>query len=108
MTNANIRHIIPYMKAVLVLHDKYTRPNGNVVEMKSWKVPTAKDKPHGYKYSLVYLAKGKRIIGYDNAEGKDNHRHFKGKEGPYNFRGVTALINDFYTDIKEFERSKQP
>ena len=106
MTNDNIRHIIPHMKAVLILHDKYTRPNGNVVEMKIWKVPIAKDKLHGYKYSLVYLAKDKRIIGYDNAEGKGNHRHFKGKETSYNFRGVTALINDFYADIEKFERSK--
>ena len=25
------------------------------------------DKPHGYKYSLVYIVKGERVIGYDNA-----------------------------------------
>jgi len=94
------------MKAVLILHDKYTRPNGNVVEMKIWKVPVTKDKPQGYKYSLAYIAKGKRVIGYDNAEGKGDHRHLRGKEEAYSFKGITKIINDFLNDVREFERSK--
>jgi len=96
------------MKAVLILHDKYTRPNGNVVEMKIWKVPVTKNKPHGYKYSLVYIAKGERVIGYDNAEGKGDHKHFKGREELYKFKTIEKVIDDFLRDIKEFERSKQP
>ena len=96
------------MKAVLILHDKYTRPNGNVVEMKIWKVPVTKNKPHGYKYSLVYIAKGERVIGYDNAEGKGDHKHFKGREELYEFKTIDKVIDDFFRDIKEFERSKQP
>jgi len=96
------------MKAVLILHDKYTRPNGNVVEMKIWKVPVTKNKPRGYKYSLVYIAKGERVIGYDNAEGKGDHKHFKGREELYEFKTIDKVIDDFFRDIKEFERSKQP
>lgn len=94
------------MKAVLIIHDKYTRPNGNVVEMKIWKVPVTKDKPQGYKYSLVYIAKGKRLIGYDNAEGKGDHKHIKGKVESYNFKSITKIINDFYDDVRKFEGSK--
>jgi len=44
--------------------------------MKIWQVPVSEDKPHGYKYSLVYIVGGERLIGYDNAEGKGDHRHF--------------------------------
>ncbi|OGL45847.1 MAG: hypothetical protein A2149_08455 [Candidatus Schekmanbacteria bacterium RBG_16_38_11] len=94
------------MKAVLILYDKHTRPNGNVVEMKIWKVPVTKDKPLGYKYSLAYIVKSRRVIGYDNAEGKRDHKHFREKEDIYNFKNITKLIDDFYKDIIEFERSK--
>ena len=48
--------------------------DGDVVEMKIWEVPRARKTPEGLKYSLVYGRGGKRLIGYDNAEGKGNHR----------------------------------
>ena len=54
--------------------------------MKIWQVPHSKDKPYGLKYSLVYVREGRRIIGYDNAEGKRDHRHYRNKEYPYHFQ----------------------
>lgn len=45
-------------------------------EVKIWKVPESKDKPHGLKYSFAYIVKGERVVGYDNAEGKGDHRHY--------------------------------
>jgi hypothetical protein len=39
----------------LVLHEKITDELGNTVEMKIWQVPASEDKPHGYKFSLVYI-----------------------------------------------------
>ena len=50
------------------------RADGDIVEMKIGEVPRARKTPEGLKYSLVYGRRGKRLIGYDNAEGKGNHR----------------------------------
>ncbi|WP_461833403.1 toxin-antitoxin system TumE family protein [Desulfothermus sp.] len=57
-----------------------------MVEIKIWKVKKTQDKPQGLKYSLVYIEKGKRIIGYDNAEGKGDHRHYWIKNIPINLQ----------------------
>ncbi len=67
------------MSVELLFYRKNVEPNGDIVEMKIWQVPRSKDKPHGLKYSLVYIRDGKRIIGYDNAEGKGDHRHYGGR-----------------------------
>ena len=94
------------MKAELIFHRKNVEANGDIIEMKMWKVPISKDKPKGVKYSLAYIKGGKRIVGYDNAEGKGNHRHYKEREEPYSFRGVDVLINDFYRDVGKIRRGE--
>ena len=33
--------------------------------------------------SFVYIVKGKRVIGYDNAEGKGDHRHYTSSVMPH-------------------------
>jgi hypothetical protein len=58
------------MKAEPLLIRKRVYPNGDIVEIKAWIVGRSKDKPHGFKYSLVFIRDGKRVIGYDNAESK--------------------------------------
>jgi len=91
------------MKANLVKHVRIVDELGNIIEIKIWQLPKpAKDKPHGYKYSLVYIVDGIRVIGYDNAEGKGDHRHDKGKEKPYIFRDIEKLLSDFFRDIVKF------
>lgn len=74
--------------------------------MKLWMVPRSKRAPSGLKYSLVYIREGKRIIGYDNAEGKGHHRHYKGREFVCDFRGVDNLIHDFYEDVEKLRRGE--
>lgn len=74
--------------------------NGDIVDIKIWKVAATADKPHGFKYSLAFVREGKRIVGYDNAERKGDHRHYKGKEYPYSFRNTDELINDFFSDMR--------
>ena len=91
------------MRGSLVFYEKVTDELGNTVEMKIWQVPVSEDKPHGYKYSLVYIAGGERLIGYDNAEGKGDHRHFMGKESPYSFRGPRRLVRDFEADVQSYK-----
>lgn len=86
--------------AKLVIKDRVEFEDGAVAEIKIWEVPATKDKPHGYKYSFVYIVKGRRVIGYDNAEGKGDHRHYGNREETYIFESIDKLIEDFYGDVK--------
>lgn len=90
------------MKARLIWHDKVHDSEGNIREIKIWRVKPTPDKPHGYKYSLVYIVEGQRVVGYDNAEGKGDHRHYGDSIEPYRFEGVDKLIRDFYSDIQRY------
>lgn len=92
------------VKGKLIKHIKVVEDTGNIIEVKLWQVESTSDKPHGYKYSLVYVVQGKRVIGYDNAEGKGDHRHYGDKEGVYSFKSVDKLFEDFYNDIKRVKK----
>ncbi len=94
------------MKAKLVYHVKEYNADGSIQEIKIWEVPTGKEKPHSLKYSFAYIVEGERVIGYDNAEGKGDHRHIQGKEYPYEFQGLDKLWNDFQTDIQKMKGKK--
>lgn len=91
------------MKATLILHDKVTESDGGIVETKVWAIATTKDKPHGYKYSLTYVRGGKRVLCYDNAEGKGDHKHYGNHEVPYRFTGIDKLFEDFYKDLRRIK-----
>jgi len=92
------------MKGKLIFYRKNIEVNGDIVEMRIWEVPSSKRAPSGLKYSLVYIREGKRIIGYDNAEGKGPHRHYKGRELAFDFQGVDNLIKEFYEDVEKVRR----
>jgi hypothetical protein len=86
------------MSVSLILHTKEIREN-EIVEIKIWKVPRTTEKPHGVKISIVYIKDGKRLIGYDNAEGKGYHRHFMNREEEYRFSDIWKLLGDFKKDL---------
>jgi len=94
------------MKARLIFYRKNIERNGDIVEMRIWRVQSSKRMPSGMKYSLVYISEGKRIIGYDNAEGKGHHRPYKNKEFAYDFQDVGNLIQDFYEDVEKVKRGE--
>jgi len=54
----------------------------------------------------VYIKEGKRIIGYDNGEGKGHHRHYRDKEEVYAFKSIDSLIKDFYNDVASIRRGE--
>ncbi len=87
------------MTSRLIIHTKEVKED-EMVEIKVWQVPKTKNTPDGVKISVVYVRNGKRLIGYDNAEGKGYHRHFKDREGPYSFSNVQTLLNDFKNDLR--------
>jgi len=94
------------MKAKLVYHVKEYQADGSVQEIKIWEVSKSKDKPHSFKYSLAYIVEGERVVGYDNAEGKGDHRHFEGRQYPYEFRSLEKLWEDFRRDIQRIKGRK--
>ncbi|OGW41369.1 MAG: hypothetical protein A2Y97_04935 [Nitrospirae bacterium RBG_13_39_12] len=95
------------MRAKIIRHEKIIDELGNTVEIKMWQLSQpSMEKPHGYKYSLVYIVEDTRVIGYDNAEGKGDHRHIRGKTEPYKFVSLRKLANDFYRDIERYKRGE--
>jgi hypothetical protein len=89
------------MKAVLAYYDKQVLPDGTIVEMKIWEVPTpVAGSGHKLKYSLFYGQEGERLVCYDNERGKGDHRHVGGKDESYAFKSVEMLIEDFKADVR--------
>ncbi len=95
------------MKAELLYHEKKYYGDGTFREIKIWRVPKSADKPHGFKYSFVYIVDGERVIGYDNAEGRGDHRHHGEKDLPYKFQDIEKLWNDFNSDVRRFREGKR-
>jgi hypothetical protein len=93
------------MKAKLVFHTK-TIKGDEIVEVKIWQMPKSLNRPHGIKFSVVYVKGGKRLLGYDNAEQKGYHRHFLDKEEPYDFVNIWHLIEDFKSDLEKIRGRK--
>jgi hypothetical protein len=93
------------MKAILVTYQKVTDERGNTIEVKLWRLSEPKkDKPHGYRYSLAYIVDGERVIGYDNGEGKGDHRHYKQREESYPFESIDKLFEDFQQDVRRHRK----
>ncbi len=72
-----------------------------IVEIVIWQIPKpVPPSEHPYKYRLVYIIDGKRIVGYDNERGKGDHKHLGDQEVAYSFINPRQLMADFMADIK--------
>jgi hypothetical protein len=88
------------MKAKRIFYDKAVLPGGEIVEMTIWQLPQPSvERPHGLKYTLFYGRDGERIVGYDNEQGKGDHKHLGLIETPYKFINAEQLVADFLADI---------
>ncbi len=87
------------MAATLVIHTKEIKED-EIVEIKVWQVPRTRNTPDGVKISVVYIRNGKRVVGYDNAEGKGYHRHVMNQEEAYQFSNIWTLLDDFKKDVR--------
>jgi hypothetical protein len=93
------------MKAERLIRERVVFPDGALVEMVAWRVPEAVPPTrHGYKYSLVYVEGGVRVLGYDNERGKGDHRHVLGVEEPVTFETLEALVARFVAEVEELRR----
>ena len=87
--------------AELIHREKRTYAGG-VVEIVVWQVPRpVPPSEHPFKYRLVFVRGGKRVVGYDNERGKGDHRHLGKSEMPYRFIDGAQLLDDFWQDVKE-------
>ena len=74
---------------------------GGIVEMVVWRVPKpVPPSDHAFKYRLVFVRAGKRLVGYDNERGKGDHKHLGGRETTYRFVDVDTLLADFLRDVE--------
>jgi hypothetical protein len=88
--------------ATLLMGIKTELEDGFILQIRIWRLPVeTTERPHGLKYSLFFGRVGERIIGYDNEAGKGDHRHYRGREEPYNFRSFDQLIADFQADVRK-------
>lgn len=92
------------MPATPILSDKQAFGAG-FVEIIVWRVPKpVPPSGHPFKYRLVYVVQGKRMVGYDNERGKGDHRHVDDRETPYQFVDIPTLLRDFWQDVMEMQR----
>ncbi|MBI5658803.1 MAG: hypothetical protein HZC43_04465 [Nitrosomonadales bacterium] len=90
------------MKNTELLYREKRSYAGGVVEIVVWRVPEpVPPSEHPFKYRLVFVRDGKRVIGYDNERGKGDHRHSGKSEMPYQFVNELQLLDDFWQDVKE-------
>ena len=95
------------MKAVRIFYDKALLPDGSIVEMVIWQLPSSSlERPHGLKYRLFYGRDGQRIVGYDNERGKGDHKHIMNAEKRYKFTTVDKLVADFLADIERIKNAQ--
>ena len=71
-----------------------------------WRVPEpVPPSEHPFKYRLVYVVGGERVVGFDNERGKGDHKHVGGQELPYAFLDVERLIEEKHS-APELEREQ--
>ncbi|WP_305562224.1 DUF6516 family protein [Polaromonas sp.] len=77
---------------------------GGIVEMVVWRVPEpVPPSEHAFKYRLVFVRDGKRVVGYDNERGKGDHKHLGQAELPYKFVDIETLMADFLRDVEALQ-----
>nr|WP_295834746.1 DUF6516 family protein [uncultured Azospirillum sp.] len=93
------------MKALLLIRRRVAFGNRDFAELVVWRVPEpVPPTTHGFKYRLVYIVDGQRVVGFDNERGKGDHRHDGDIETFYRFSGVEQLVADFLAAVAAWRR----
>lgn len=70
--------------------------------MTVWSVPSpVPPSQHAFKYRLVFVRDGQRVVAYDNERGKGDHKHMGGRESRYRFTDIDTLVSDFLRDVEK-------
>lgn len=95
------------MKAELLFDDRVLYPDGSFTEIVIWRVPRRiSPSKHSYKYRMVYIVDGERVLGYDNERGKGDHQHRGHSERPVNFTSLHNLLEAFAAEVEEIRGDK--
>jgi hypothetical protein len=94
------------MDATLIIRRRLTFADRDFAEMVVWALPTpVPPTTHGFKYRLVYIVDGQRVLGFDNERGKGDHRHDGDQEIPYAFHDIDGLLGDFVQAVEEWRKA---
>lgn len=89
------------MSATLIVRRRVVYGDQDFAELIVWRVPSpVPPSSHAFKYRLVYVVNGERVLGFDNERGKGDHRHEGQAEHPYSFQGVNWLLADFVDAVE--------
>ena len=92
------------MKAKRIVREKIAY---SAAEMVVWQVPTpVPPSLHDFKYRLVYIVKGERVLSYDNETGKGDHKHLFGVESELVFGSVDDLLDRFVTEVEMLRQDR--
>ena len=91
------------MSAPLVIERRIIYGDRDFAEVVVWKVPVAVPPcEHQFKYRLVYVLRGRRVIGFDNERGKGDHRHDGDQVTEYRFEGIDRLLDNFADAVEQW------
>jgi hypothetical protein len=89
------------MDAELLLDRRDVLSDTAFIERVVWLLPRRlPGSAHRFKYRLALVVNSECVMRYDNEAGKGDHRHYRGREEPYAFSGIDALIADFRADVE--------
>ena len=95
------------MKAKRLVREKVAYSASDLVEMVVWQVPApVPPSLHDFKYRLVYIVDGERVLGYDNQRGKGDHKHLLGIESQLHFVSIDDLLQQFVTEVELLRQRK--
>jgi len=96
------------MKATLVIERRIIHGDRDFAEVVVWQVPDpVPPSEHRFKYRLVYIVHGERVLGFDNERGKGDHRHDGDRECPYLFESIDKLLNDFADTVERWRHDHE-
>jgi hypothetical protein len=88
------------MKADLRIRERIGLSETAFVELVVWRLPAPlAGSSHQFKYRLALVDAGVCVLRYDNEAGKGDHKHVGSAEVDYPFRGIEALLADFWADV---------
>jgi hypothetical protein len=89
------------MKAELIIRKRVVFRDGDIAEAVVWKVPEpVPPTEHSFKYRLVLISGGRRVIGFDNERGRGDHRHDEADVIPYQFLSIDQRLEDFASAVE--------
>lgn len=98
--------ILANMKATKITEHKSVAQDGSIIQFVIWKVPEpVPPTTHGFKYRMVFVRDGERIVGFDNERDKGDHMHLDGTEYSYTFTTIAQLIEDFLSEVEKRRQS---